>query len=446
MKNKRLLKILGIALLGVTTLSTISPKVANAAWMKNNTGWWYTEGSSWSVGWRQIDGAWYYFDANGYMKTGWVQDKGVWYYMDNSGAMKTGWINDNGVCYFLEDSGAMATGWKDIDGSTYYFKESGEAANGIVEIGDSKYYFNCDSNRLVRGIALRTFSTNEDGKITSKIKTGWNEIDTTKKFYINEDGSLHLGWIEDGNSKYYAGKNGIIVSGVQKIDGKLYYFATYGNLDMTPGLKDYYPGSSKVSPKVYLKEDGTFAKGWQEVDDKKYYFNEDYKSSKGINKINSGDLYYFNGYNSELVTNADYYGITTDENGSVKKINNYLAKNSILNNDSKVLEELQKKHGDIDLEYKGIDNICNIHLVSMDIINLGEGSNYSYDDDGEVFWFRCKSNSNDETYCDYYVSVKTGNIYVIYTDENYNSTDNRIIYKIKDNKKIEKYLLEYACV
>ncbi|WP_420196652.1 hypothetical protein [Clostridium beijerinckii] len=68
----------GLILVGVLA---IFPMGANAEWKKDNNGWWYTEGSSWSSGWKFINNNWYYFDSNGYMKTGWVKDKNNWYYL-----------------------------------------------------------------------------------------------------------------------------------------------------------------------------------------------------------------------------------------------------------------------------------------------------------------------------------------------------------------------------
>jgi bla regulator protein BlaR1 len=74
----------GLILVGVLA---IFPMGANAEWKKDNNGWWYTEGSSWSSGWKFIDNNWYYFDSNGYMKTGWVKDKNNWYYLYDNGVM-----------------------------------------------------------------------------------------------------------------------------------------------------------------------------------------------------------------------------------------------------------------------------------------------------------------------------------------------------------------------
>lgn len=66
MKNFKLRKLIASLLIAISALA-INPVGANAEWKHDNIGWWYTEGNSWSVGWRQIDGKRYYFNSNGYM-------------------------------------------------------------------------------------------------------------------------------------------------------------------------------------------------------------------------------------------------------------------------------------------------------------------------------------------------------------------------------------------
>lgn len=164
MKSLNLKKLVAMALT-LVTVTAVSPVAASAAWKQDAKGWWNTEGNSWSIGWRQIDGTWYHFDETGYMSTGWVIDYsagyGQWYFMDQSGAMKTGWMQDAGKWYFLQPSGAMKTGWINdagtwyfaeasgsmltgvikVDGQTYYLQSNGAMATGAVEINGTKYTF-----------------------------------------------------------------------------------------------------------------------------------------------------------------------------------------------------------------------------------------------------------------------------------------------------------------
>lgn len=86
-------------------------------WVKSGERWWweYPDGTWPESQWLEIDGHWYYFDAEGWMCTGWVQWQGKWYFCDrtkgsNEGQMlKSTVINDGSGWYALGASGAMLT-------------------------------------------------------------------------------------------------------------------------------------------------------------------------------------------------------------------------------------------------------------------------------------------------------------------------------------------------
>ena len=87
MKKLKLTKIIATSLLIVLALS-LNPIGVSAQWKQDSNGWWNTEGYSWSVGWRLVDGKWYYFGQDGYMKTGWLQGSNEnWYYLNLDGSM-----------------------------------------------------------------------------------------------------------------------------------------------------------------------------------------------------------------------------------------------------------------------------------------------------------------------------------------------------------------------
>ncbi len=136
MKNfKKLLS----ALLVFCGLTILNPVQANAAWKQNNTGWWYTQESSYSVGWEQIDGKWYYFDSNGYMKTGWINDNGTWYYCWSNGQMAQNcyvgnyYLNNNGV--WTTNTGSSSTGDFVTDSQIAYLPASGGKYHRIPNCG-----------------------------------------------------------------------------------------------------------------------------------------------------------------------------------------------------------------------------------------------------------------------------------------------------------------------
>lgn len=99
-----------MSLISICTFNSLS---AEAAWTRDSKGWWNSENSSWSVGWRNIDNKWYYFGLDGYMKTGWIQDKDKWYYLGPTGAM----IKDDTINgYYLGEDGAWIEDYlKDTD-------------------------------------------------------------------------------------------------------------------------------------------------------------------------------------------------------------------------------------------------------------------------------------------------------------------------------------------
>lgn len=102
---KRLKKITASFITSITVLAVI-PVAAQAEWRQDNNGWWYSKGSSYATTWTKIDGQWYYFDSNGYMKTGWVKDNGSWYYLYGDGTM----AHDTTIQgYYLNSAGTISS-------------------------------------------------------------------------------------------------------------------------------------------------------------------------------------------------------------------------------------------------------------------------------------------------------------------------------------------------
>ncbi|WP_455821794.1 N-acetylmuramoyl-L-alanine amidase family protein [Clostridium butyricum] len=202
--------IAGLAL--VLGISAASPICASAAWKQDSNGWWNTEGNSYSTGWKQIDGAWYYFTSNGYMQTGWINDNGSWYYLNNNGAMKTGWINDNNSWYFLNANGVMQKGWINDNGAWYYTNESGVMHTGFLTLDNKTYYLN-ESGCMVTGdITLNGIKYSFDGNgekigLTTGETTGSTDATTeneTVKDETTSGGGGGGGATSDSNDSTFA--------------------------------------------------------------------------------------------------------------------------------------------------------------------------------------------------------------------------------------------------
>ena len=98
-----------------------------------------------TVGWKKINGSWYYFKSDGSKATGWLKDGSTWYYLKSSGEMQTGWLKENGSWYYLDSSGAMKTGWYQVSGKWYYSYSSGALAVNTTVDG---YRVNSDGERV----------------------------------------------------------------------------------------------------------------------------------------------------------------------------------------------------------------------------------------------------------------------------------------------------------
>ena len=108
---------------------TDSYNVVKDQWVQEEDGWKYYASNKAVTGWKQIEGKWYFFNAEGVSQKWWVQDNGTWYYLNGSGEMQTGWLQDNGTWYYLEGSGAMkASQWFEVDGKWYYVDATGALA------------------------------------------------------------------------------------------------------------------------------------------------------------------------------------------------------------------------------------------------------------------------------------------------------------------------------
>ena len=80
--------------------------------------------------WEQVNGRWYAFDEQGYLKTGFFYDAGYdgWFYVDENAGMQTGWFQINGKWYYFKDvsdgtRGIMLKNQKTPDG--YFVDENG---------------------------------------------------------------------------------------------------------------------------------------------------------------------------------------------------------------------------------------------------------------------------------------------------------------------------------
>ena len=147
---------------------------SDGTWKKDQNGWWYelpggryVSGSyvtdpisgvrSEQVAWRRIDGAWWAFGGDGYLKTRWIWDAaiGKWYYVDEKRGMLTGWYQDpqDGRWYYLDlTTGEMLTGWRQIPGWGYmYLNPFAEAQTWFYDEASGMWIYDTENTRRPYG-------------------------------------------------------------------------------------------------------------------------------------------------------------------------------------------------------------------------------------------------------------------------------------------------------
>lgn len=277
--------IVGLAL--VLGASVSSPICASAAWKQDSNGWWNTEGSSYSTGWKQIDGAWYYFASNGYMQTGWVNDNGSWYYLNNSGAMKTGWINDNNSWYFLNASGVMQKGWINDNGAWYYTNENGAMHTGFLTLDNKTYYLNESGSMVTGDITLNgiKYSFNTNGE-----KIGLTTAESTESTGTTTENDT----VKDETTSGGGGGGGSTSSTTIEDSALPSYSDLYGTWKVNSyisdsGIETNLAGlliNSAIGEKVVVSADKISSNGYSAVNpvvEESILTNAEFKSIWGVN-------------------------------------------------------------------------------------------------------------------------------------------------------------------
>ncbi|MDD4509823.1 MAG: S-layer homology domain-containing protein, partial [Oscillospiraceae bacterium] len=102
-------------------------------WALNDAGqyFYYIDGKP-LIGMQTIEGAKYFFNTDGTLKTGWVEDGGNWHFCDGN-KLRTGWLDvgrdSSKRTYYFDTYGNMISGkWLEIDDKWYYFYADGSLA------------------------------------------------------------------------------------------------------------------------------------------------------------------------------------------------------------------------------------------------------------------------------------------------------------------------------
>ena len=289
---------------------------------------WYQEGGYWkyrlrdgemAIGWREIDGATYFFNGKGQMQAGrWLHLNDDWgenakgndYYLNSNGKMQTGgWFKLEGSWYYIQSNGArrfselseiggkkylfaedgkMLTGYQVFNGKKMFFSESGAlqtAGKPLTwqKIDSDWYFYDEDGLKTIgkKNINGSTYYFNQEGVM----QTGWAFVDGHWNYFASS-GAMKTGWVKDQETWYYLDKDGIMLTGSQDINGVRYYLNASGAMQtgwaFVDGHWNYFASSGamktgwlKDSDAWYYLEgkEGVMLVGLHQVDGKQYYFS-----------------------------------------------------------------------------------------------------------------------------------------------------------------------------
>ncbi len=157
-------------------------------WQQDETGWKliYADGTPASgymtelkkgehaeqVIWEKVNGSWYAFGADGYLKSGWVYDYrlGRWYVLSVDTGMLNGWYKDpvDNHTYYLDPSeGGMSTGWREIDRKWYYFNTTVTEPSWEFNKETKKWQYNTKSKSKPYGAMLRNEKTPDGYRVNA---------------------------------------------------------------------------------------------------------------------------------------------------------------------------------------------------------------------------------------------------------------------------------------
>lgn len=106
------------------------------------------QGDAFASGWKQEGGVWKYEYADGSLaKNTWLRNNQNWYYFNADGSMKTGWLSDKNNWYYLDPAGGagigrMLSGWQKIDSKYYYFNPAKGGAMAVSERTPDGFFVN----------------------------------------------------------------------------------------------------------------------------------------------------------------------------------------------------------------------------------------------------------------------------------------------------------------
>ena len=310
LKTESGLKKLGCAdATGIAKYLGLSKKSDNTGWRTiNGKTYYYINGKA-VTGERQIDGHWYYFDANGIMQTGFVNLGYKIVYYNYNGWMLYGEHQIDGYWYYFDTgSGAVQTGFVDLGHKIVYYNAKGQMQYGEHQLNGYWYYFDTGSG------AMQTGFVNLGHKIVyynakGQMQYGEHQLNGYWYYFDTGSGAMQTGFVNLGHKIVYYNAKGQMQYGEHQLNGYWYYFDTGTGAMQT----DFVNLGHKI---VYYNAEGQMQYGEQQINGYWYYFDTGSGAMQKNAEIN-GKYYDADGKYQEL------HKIMNDPTTSVEKMVRY---------------------------------------------------------------------------------------------------------------------------
>lgn len=130
------------------------------------------------------------FYRNWRMQKGWVEYNNTKYYLDGAGNLVRGWFTDEaGAIYYLTpQDGSIARGQCAVDGAEFFFNADGVRQTGFVTLETGTSYYDAATGQKLKGwinLGDQTFFADEAGHIVTGVYTIENQ-----PYYFGADGVL----------------------------------------------------------------------------------------------------------------------------------------------------------------------------------------------------------------------------------------------------------------
>ena len=302
--------------------------VTGGQYYRDEHGYWHYKDASGKdlTGPQTIDGVKVYFNPSGVQVKGNFGWDGHYYDKDSGALVTNKFVEEYGRTYYVDENGNKTIGSKEVNGAWYYFEQYGEliknnfAPDGRyydkygkqVDFGTNRYfelngewYYAGNDGAILKGpqiidgikVYFRSYGAQVKGYFVK------DEGDNKSRYYDKDTGALATNQYviaynpyKHRNERYYVNDQGIRLTGPQTIDGKQVYFDTYEGSQVFDNFADdgyfYDQDGNRVNLGInryvqvkgnwyYVGEDGKILRGEQTIDGAHVYFEYGGKQVKG---------------------------------------------------------------------------------------------------------------------------------------------------------------------